>query len=276
MLTIRKTSSILRVSKHSGDPSRIVPHLHGEHVMSAERQSTYLDRTVGDLVAEDYGRAAVFAGLGIDFCCGGRRPAADACAAAGVAPERLEAALGALDAREGAPRAPEHGTWPIRRLVDHIEEEHHAYVRKTLPVLDAWTEKVAGVHGSRHPELLEVRSLFRELAEEMSRHLDDEESVLFPRLVASEGNDTVAGTVPDAVLEALEDDHDHAGAIVRRIREITDGFTPPRGACATYRATYHLLSEFEDDLHRHVHLENNVLFPRVRTTFAHGETKPEQ
>ncbi len=244
--------------------------------MNAERRSTYLERTVGELVAEDYGRAAVFTGLGIDFCCGGRRSAGDACAAAGVDPERLTAALESLDAREGPARGPEPRTWPLRRLVGHIQDEHHAYVRRTLPVLDAWTEKLAGVHGARHPELLEVRSLFEELADELPRHLDAEESALFPRLASLEtagGDDDTVGAIPESILEVLEDDHDHAGAIVRRMREITDGFSPPHGACATYRATFHLLNEFEEDLHRHVHLENNVLFPRARAALAEPETK---
>lgn len=223
----------------------------------------YLDRPVGELVAEDYARAAVFTELGIDFCCGGGRSAARACTSAGVDPERLVAALASVDARRAERRPPDPREWPLDRLVAHIEGEHHTYVRRTLPVLDAWTSKVARVHGARRPELVEVRHLFEDLSREMTRHLDDEEQVLFPRVAAIGTPDHGNGAVPDTVVEALEDDHERAGAVMGRIRELTNGFTPPTDACATYRATFALLKEFEEDLHRHVHLENNVLFPRA-------------
>lgn len=230
----------------------------------------YLDRTVGELVAEDYARAAVFTELGIDFCCGGGRTAARACAAAGVAPERLVDALSSVEARRDDRRGSDPRTWPLHRLVDHIVDEHHAYVRRTLPVLDAWTEKVARVHGGRHPELLEVRGLFDALSGEMTRHLDDEERVLFPGVAAIGTAADGAEGVFDPVVKALEDDHDHAGATMRRIRELTNGFTPPADACTTYRAAFALLEEFERDLHRHVHLENNVLFPRALEALGSG------
>lgn len=232
----------------------------------------YLDRTVGELVAEDYARAAVFTGLGIDFCCGGGRSAARACAAAGVAPERLVDALSAVDARRDEGGASDPRTWPLGRLVEHIVDEHHTYVRRTLPVLDAWTQKVARVHGARHPELVEIRGLFEGLSGEMTRHLDDEEAVLFPRVAAIATSADEDGPVSDSVVKALEDDHDHAGATMRRIRDLTNGFTPSADACTTYRATFALLQEFEQDLHRHVHLENNILFPRALEALGSGST----
>lgn len=241
--------------------------------MHGEGQNAVLHRTVGELVAEDYRRAAVFTALGIDFCCGGRRTVAQACAAAGVDPQRLAEALQEADARKGerGPSAPE--SWSLGQLVRHIEAEHHTYVRRVLPVLDSWTDKVARVHGGRHPELVEVRQLFTELAAELLRHLGDEEESLFPLLASlddAEGGDAVGSGLPASVLEGLEDDHDHAGSVVRRMRELTNGFSPPEGACATYRATFALLAEFEGDLHRHVHLENNVLFPRAREAVRGG------
>lgn len=230
----------------------------------------YLERTVGELVAEDYARAAAFTQLGIDFCCGGGRTAARACASAGVAPERLVEALSSVDARRDDRRASDPRTWPLGRLVQHIVDEHHTYVRRTLPVLDTWTEKVARVHGARHPELVEIRDLFEDLSGEMSRHLDDEERVLFPRVATMGAPTDEDGVVPDTVVKALEDDHEHAGGAMRRIRELTDGYTPPADACTTYRATFALLQEFEQDLHRHVHLENNVLFPRALEALGSG------
>lgn len=239
--------------------------------MTSERGAEYLDRTVGELVAEDYTRAAAFAEAGIDFCCGGERTVAEACRETGTSPDRLVDALEALEDSGADPSGPDPRSWTLGRLVGHIEDVHHAYVRRTLPVLGEWTDKIARVHGRAHPELLEVRSLVGELAPELVRHMKDEEEELFPLVASLEagGRDDAAGLpVPESVVEALEDDHEHAGSLTRRIRELTDGYAPPPDACTTYSATFALLKEFEEDLHRHVHLENNVLFPRARALNA--------
>ena len=239
--------------------------------IDGKRGAGYLDRPVGELVAEHYARAAVFEDLGIDFCCGGERTLSPACDEAGVSLSVLVAALGALDASAAAPSRPDPRSWTLGRLVNHIEGVHHAYVRRTLPVLGAWTDKIVRVHGRAHPELLEVRTLVLELAAELERHMKNEETELFPRVTSLESSasaDAVGFPLPDSVVEALEDDHKRAGSLTRRIRELTDGFAPPPDACATYSATFGLLREFEEDLHRHVHLENNVLFPRARALHA--------
>src|SRR5690606_6911119 len=236
--------------------------------MGSDKESGLLDRTVGDLVSEDYARAAAFAELGIDFCCGGRRTLGEACTEAGVAPER---ALDRLEEIAARPRdaSPDVRMWSLERLAGHIEKVHHAYVRRTLPVLGRWTDKVARVHGSAHPELLQVRALLRELASELERHMDEEASVLFPHVAALEDpGDTRDVRGARTGLAALEEDHEHAGLLARRIRELTNGYAPPADACATYAATLALLQEFEADLHRHVHLENNILFPRARALHA--------
>lgn len=230
----------------------------------------YLERAVGELVAENYARAAVFAEHGIDFCCGGGRTVAEACAASAAEPVAVTAALAALDAAaEETGEDPRR--WSSRRLVLHIEEVHHDYLRRTLPVLEQWTRKVRQVHGDQHPELHEVESVFRELSEELTRHMEEEEVETFPLFVALEsrsGRDQVGVGVPEALVDALEHDHDEAGRLVRRLRALTDGYTPPPDACTTYRATFALLKEFEADLFHHVHLENNVLFPRAREAQA--------
>lgn len=229
-------------------------------------RSDVLDRRVGDLVAENYARAAVFARAGIDFCCGGGRTVAEACTGAGVAAASL---IAQLDAVDSAAFDEEHGdvsTWSIAQLVGHIQDEHHAYVQRNLPVLEQWADKVARVHGKAHPELVHLRALVRELSIDLRRHLRDEEDTVFPRLVALErnaGDDPEGRGIPREVVAALEEDHEHAGSLMRRARELTDDFTPPPDACSTYKATFSLLEEFEADLHRHVHLENNVLFPRA-------------
>ncbi|MDT8340671.1 MAG: iron-sulfur cluster repair di-iron protein [Longimicrobiales bacterium] len=245
--------------------------------MEPARETGYLHRPVGELVAEDYTRAAVFAEAGIDFCCGGGRTVAQACEAKGISPDRVVDALEARDASSAEASGPDVRTWSLGQLVDHIETEHHGYLRRTLPVLGTWTDKIARVHGGRHPELVEVRALVAELASELDRHMEDEEEKVFPLVTALEAPaDDGAGClpVPEALVEALEDDHDHAGSLMRRIRDLTDGFSPPPDACATYTASFVLLREFEADLHRHVHLENNVLFPRARSLNARRSGPP--
>lgn len=217
----------------------------------------YRHRPVGELVAEDYTRAAVFTRFGIDFCCGGGRNVADACERAGARYDDLEAALRAVDGADATEGATDDArSWPLERLIAHIVHVHHGYVRENLPVLRKWTDKVARVHGPRHAELLEVRDAVALLADELEEHMAAEEGVLFPRVLEQSG-------VGTETLDALEDDHERAGDLMKRLRELTNGFQPPADACATYRAAFALLGEFEADLHRHVHLENNILFPRA-------------
>lgn len=223
----------------------------------------YAQRTVGELVTENYARAAAFKRLGIDFCCGGGRTVLDASQAAGVPWDEVERQLSQADAGPATTDDDPRG-WSLARLVEHIESVHHGYVRQTLPVLRAFTDKVARVHGTRHPELLPVRNAMHELATELETHLQAEELELFPVVVALEERSRSGareGEATDAKRQVLEDDHDHAGALMRSIRELTSDFAVPDDACATYRATLALLEEFEGDLHRHVHLENNILFP---------------
>lgn len=231
-------------------------------------QTIFLHRTVGEVVAEDYARGAIFKRHGIDFCCGGGITVADACRRRGVEAEALERELRAPVREAGTWADP--GAWDLDLLVDHIEKLHHRYVRRTLPVLRQFTTKLARVHGEAHPSLVEVRERVEELASELQSHMADEEERVFPRLVALQAGPPADAGLDDAV-QALEDDHARAGAAMARLRELTEGFTAPAGACATWRAAFALLEEFEADLHRHVHLENNVLFPRaaaLRTTGA--------
>lgn len=221
------------------------------------------ERTVGEVVAEDYNRAAVLQRYGIDFCCGGGRSLRSACEKAGAEYEVVARALTEVGPR----RSPEGHvrdarSWGLEELANHIVREHHTYVREALPVLRQFTTKVARVHGTTHGELEVIQTLVDEFGREMERHMEEEETVLFPEIVALT---SPAGAAElGNVLVHLEDDHEHAGALMARIRELSGGFRPPADACTTYRATYAKLEQFENDLHRHVHLENNVLFPQAR------------
>jgi regulator of cell morphogenesis and NO signaling len=228
----------------------------------ASMAAQWADRKVGELVAEDYGRAAVFQRYGIDFCCGGGRTVGRACEAAGADYEAVSRELTeAAERRSGSQGSGDLRSWDLDALAEHIVARHHAYVRSTLPALRQFTTKLARVHGGRHEELPEIQRLLHELGDELERHMVAEETEVFPRMaaLASLGE---AGALRDSVMP-LEDDHDRAGALLARIRELSGGFRPPADACTTYRVTYATLEEFEADLHRHVHLENNVLFPRA-------------
>lgn len=221
-------------------------------------------RTVGELVADNPLYAAVFKRRGIDFCCGGGRTVEDACDRAGIPLDELTNEL--LHASEqqtpGATPPPDTSDWSLDFLTRYIENVHHTYVRRQLPLLTSFTEKMARRHGDSTPDLLRIRDLVQTLATELSRHLEDEEGTLFPLV-----RDLEAGRVrevdTDTLLADLEDDHAEAGEAFRTLRALTDDFTPPSGACTTWRAAYAELEAFEDDLHRHVHLENNVLFPQL-------------
>lgn len=225
---------------------------------------------MGEVVAEDYGRAMVFKRYGIDFCCGGGRSVASACKRAGVSYAELALALDEVETREGGSGSEGLRKMELDVLAVHIVDRHHAYARESLPTLLQFAEKVARVHGPRHPELAEVFGGVEELAGEMTRHMDEEEEVLFPRIrdLARHLREGATPTSEDRsgiqdILPSLESDHERAGGLMARIRDLTSGFSPPPDACNTYRALFVNLERFEEDLHRHVHLENNVLFPRA-------------
>lgn len=218
-----------------------------------------LDRTVGEIVAERPSQARVFQSYGIDFCCQGGRTLREACELKGVSSasviEQLEAGM-----REKADPAENPALLPPVELIGHIVETHHAYLRSELPRLQAMSERVARVHGGHTPSLVEVFGVFCEMAEELESHMMKEEQILFPAIKAlSEGG---PGVMPlDGPVACMLQEHDDAGGALSRMRELTNGFTPPPEACNTYRALFAGLLELEDDLHRHIHLENSVLFP---------------
>jgi regulator of cell morphogenesis and NO signaling len=229
---------------------------------------------VGEVVAEDYTRGAAFKRRGIDFCCGGGRTVQEACERAGVRYEDLAEDLARPVAPGGEPWA-DPRQWDLDLLLDHIQKAHHRYVRRNLPVLVQFTDKVARVHGGGSPELVEVARLVSRLDEALGAHLEDEERVAFPAVLRL----LDAARSPDrdiedlaGVFEGLRDEHEEAGEILGELRRLTGGFDAPDHACATYRASFALLAEFEEDLHRHVHLENNVLFPRAQALAARVAT----
>lgn len=225
--------------------------------------------TIRDIVTNDFRTAAIFQKHGLDFCCGGGDTVGNACEQAGIDPAVIETELAAvLDSpRDGTP---DFTSWEIDFLADYIVSNHHAYVRRVLPVLRHHAGKVARVHGVRHPETIEIADVFNRLADELESHMMKEEKILFPYIksivAAHRDGDQVAppmfGTIGNPI-NVMEIEHDEAGDALREIRRLSWNYTLPDDACTTFRVLYQELAEFEADLHRHVHLENNILFPRT-------------
>ena len=224
--------------------------------------------TVGSIVADDFRAAAVFERHGIDFCCGGQRPVIEACRERGVDAAALARELETALAQAG-PDAPRFNAWDLDVLTGYIVANHHGYVRHAIDTLRAHTRKVADVHGDNHPEVRLIADRFETLAAELISHMYIEEQVLFPYIdgLAQAGR---GGGVPRAPFGTVQNPvrmmelwHQSAGEEMETIRTLSGGYEPPADACTTYRVTYQELQAFEADLHRHVHLENNILFPKA-------------
>jgi regulator of cell morphogenesis and NO signaling len=224
-----------------------------------------LSRPIGRLVAERPARAGIFESLGIDYCCGGRRRLDDACRAAGADPAAVAARL-ASEPSESADAGSKVELLPLPALCDHIEAAHHAWLRRELPHLSERMSKVVERHGGRDPRLVELYHVLAAFRAELEDHMMKEERVLFPAIRRMAGGDAESDRSVAAPIAVMEAEHDAAGAALVRMRQLTNGFNPPASACLTHRALLAGLAELEADMHRHVHLENNVLFPRALGT----------
>jgi regulator of cell morphogenesis and NO signaling len=221
---------------------------------------------VGQIVAAQPLLARVFERVGIDYCCGGKKTLAEACAGKGLDPATFAVVLEAAAQLPAAHPGIDAAAMSLRELADHIEQSHHAYLKDELPALVEKAERVAYKHAWRDSRLPEVAATMRGLATEMFDHMAKEEKILFPIVRALERGEAGAtdhcGTVANPI-RMMEHEHDQAGAAVARLRELTDGFTPDADACNTHRAMLAGFAQLETDLHEHVHKENNVLFPRA-------------
>ncbi|MDP6081862.1 MAG: iron-sulfur cluster repair di-iron protein [Verrucomicrobiota bacterium] len=222
-----------------------------------------LDSTVGDIVAGCPALASVFENIGIDYCCGGKKTLGDACRDKGLEPQSVLATLAQPPQTE--PVA-DTAVMALTELADHIEQTHHAYLRSEFSRLNELTSKVASVHGDQNPRLHQVSETCRALIAELSDHMMKEEQILFPLVRQLDASDTAptfhCGSLANPIHQ-MESEHSQAGAALERLRELTDGFTPPDGACNSYRAMLNAIAHLERDLHLHIHKENNVLFPRA-------------
>src|SRR5512146_455646 len=228
-------------------------------------------RTVAEIALERPQAAAIFEKLGIDYCCGGRKPLAAACEMAGIDVNRV---ADLLESTAGTDQSDaETINWKDRSLatlINHIVQKHHAYCREESLRLEPLLAKVASKHGERHPEIVRVQELFTSLRNELSMHLMKEEQMLFPYIIALEASVTNESVLPRAPFGTVQnpvrmmvEEHDSAGHLIKEIRELSRDFTAPDDGCISYKALYQGLEAFEADLHQHIHLENNLLFPRA-------------
>ncbi len=224
-------------------------------------------KPIGQFVAGDFRTAAVFSNYGIDFCCKGDRTLEDVCEKNGIEVNALLSELQAV-LSSNSDQSIDYKSWPLDLLVDYIEKKHHRYVEAKIPVLIQFLNKLCSVHGARHPELLKINELFTASANGLTSHMKKEELILFPfvkRMVTAKLEATAIespqfDTVNSPIASMMEE-HDIEGERFRQIAELSNNYNPPADGCNTYKVTYAMLQEFEQDLHLHIHLENNILFP---------------
>lgn len=220
--------------------------------------------TVGQLVAENPSRARVFERVGIDYCCGGKTPLEAACREKGL-DARTVAAMLDISAEINTGRFADAQAMTLSQLADHIEATHHAYLRRELPRIEGLVGKVVRAHGERHPEVLQVATVFAAFVEELTQHMMKEERILFPAIRNLEQTGDAqfhCGTL-SAPMRQMEAEHDAAGDALSQFRTLTRDYSTPADVCNTYRALMDGLHDLEEDMHQHVHKENNVLFPKA-------------
>lgn len=218
---------------------------------------------IGEIVTQDFRAAEIFKNAGIDFCCGGNDSLEQICRDKNLDISNLEQKLSEL---ESTSPNPSHNfkEWNLDFLSDYIVNTHHKTVMKLLPQLTAYTQKIAEVHGSNHPELKEIEKLFSEINTELLQHLRNEEEVLFPAIKdLMKTNSPKAKEIIISEITRMKGEHEFAGGAMDKINVMSKNYSVPADGCNTYQVTYKLLEEFEDDLHIHVHLENNILYPKA-------------
>ena len=228
-----------------------------------------LKTNIGEIVAEDYRTAQVFKAHNIDFCCRGNRSIQEVAEKNKLDGDQLLREIEEVLNQTHADTI-DFKSWPLDLLADYIEKKHHRYVEKQIPVLKQFLAKLCQVHGERHPELFEITDHFTKSADELTKHMKKEELVVFPairKMVKATQNASVLdnfhfGTIQNPI-QVMMQEHDNEGERFRQIDTLSNNYTPPADACTTYKVAFSLLKDFENDLHNHIHLENNILFPKA-------------
>lgn len=222
-----------------------------------------------DLVSNDYRLAPVLSSFGFDYCCHGKMSLGDACEQKKVSIDAVKQAIVKVESfASSGSFVVRPNDWSVSFLIDFIVANHHQYLYSAFPLLKSGLSKLVGVHGSRHPELIEIDALFNEMTDALLQHLWKEENILFPYGKSLDGGSSgFQQRVPFGSVEApismMQGDHEREGSRLFRLRELTNGYSVPSDGCNTYRVVFSQLSEFDSDLIQHIHLENNILFPRL-------------
>ena len=228
-----------------------------------------LQQTLAGIVTGNHQAVNLFEKYQLDFCCKGKRTLEEACSERSIDAAAVAHELDAIIQPEANKQMP-FTEMSAERLISHIMVKHHFYVKQSMPQIQYHIQKVAIKHGERFPYMREVFELFAEVNDDMTQHMEKEEKILFPRIKEAERlfqqNEaaTISAAFIDGPIQVMEVEHDKAGEILYRIRSLTNNYTPPEGACTTFKVSLAELKEFEEDLHQHVHLENNILFPGVK------------
>lgn len=235
--------------------------------MTTETRTIRMTDTVGEIVARRPALSRQFEEAGIDYCCGGKLPLEEACRKKGIGAAAFLAGLEAAAAKGAEEPVVDALAMTLSELAGHIEKTHHAYLRSELPRITALAEKVAAVHGGEDPRLVRVKETFLNFARKLIPHLKNEEDVLFPLARSLESKEGPPAEVDRGAIATLirqmESEHEDVGVALAQLRELTDAYTPPAWACNTYRALLDALAHLERDMHRHVHKENSILFPKA-------------
>ncbi len=227
-----------------------------------------LSTKVSDIVIKIPQADKVLKAYKIDFCCGGNRPLQDVITEQNLDGNEVLEKIHAVYEQMLENSDEKNIDWqtvPYSVLIDHIIDKHHRYLVDELPQLSMYVTKIFRVHGDLHPELEEVYKLYHDLKQELDIHLVKEEKDVFPHIIAYEKEQTEENLAKAvAAIDELEREHEAAGTLIKALRQVTSDFTPPEDGCTTYRLTYQRLEDFENDLFQHIHLENNILFPRLQ------------
>lgn len=239
----------------------------------------YLQATVGEIVKKDFRKADIFKKYHIDFCCGGGISLKEACERKRVDFKAVEEELFEIDNKQKHDGI-DFDSWDVEQLIDYIIDKHHRYIEENTSLLYAYVQKVAKVHGDRKEGVVEIFNIFHELSNELLLHIKKEEAILFPFIKEMAQADKAGKTIQQSMFGSVENpismmhyEHENAGALMEKIREIANNFTPPADACMTHRVSFFKLEEYETDLHTHIHLENNILFPKAMKLEAKVVTK---
>jgi len=234
--------------------------------------------SLAQIVNNNHQAASVFEKYHLDFCCKGKRSLEQACTEQQLSISKVTEDLENIFTKDSN-SAVDFEKMNLAQLVDYIVQTHHAYVKNEMPQIHTYLEKVSSKHGERHPELNKISQTFAAVKEEMEGHMKKEEMILFPRIKELQklaDNEYAQLQLNISYLQSpitvMEQEHDHAGNLLNDIRILSNDYTPPQDACTTYRLSFAALKAFELDLHQHVHLENNILFPKAIETFRDLQT----